>query len=133
MDVPKPIEPRSWPDLNWYAETGFSPGVRFGDLVFVSGCSGADRYPDDPQAQVRQAYSYVGEVLAAAGSSWDDVVSMTTYHLDMREHIDDVLEVHREFVTKQPFPAWTAVGVTELYQPDAILEVSVIGRVPAGQ
>ena len=58
---------------------------------------------------------------------------MTTFHVDMREHIHDVLEIHREFVTKQPFPAWTAVGVIELYQLDAILEVSVIARVPADQ
>lgn len=126
---PEAIEPTSWPDLDWYAETGLSPGVRVGDLVFVSGCSGADRYPDDPRAQVRQAYRYVDDVLAAAGSSWDDVVSVTTYHVEMQRHIDDVVAIHREFVTKPPFPAWTGVGVTELLQRDAILEVSVIARV----
>jgi enamine deaminase RidA (YjgF/YER057c/UK114 family) len=46
-----------------------------------------------------------------------------------RQHIDDVLKKHREFVTKQPYPAWSALGVTELYQPASVLEVSVIVRV----
>jgi enamine deaminase RidA (YjgF/YER057c/UK114 family) len=129
VDRPEAVAPSSWTDLDWYAETRLSPAVRLGDLLFVSGCSGADLYPDDPQAQIRQAYRYVGEVLVAGGSSWDDVVSITTYHVDMQRHIDDVLEIHREFVTKQPYPAWSGLGVTELFQPAAILEVSVIARV----
>ena len=130
VDPPEAVVPSSWVDLEWYAETRLSPAVRVGDLLFVSGCTGADLYPDDARAQIRQAYRYVGEVLAAGGASWDDVVSITTCHVDLRAHIDDVLEIHREFVTKQPYPAWTGFGVTELYEPGAILEVSVIARVP---
>ena len=30
----------------------------------------------------------------------------------------------------EPFPAWTAVGVTELYSPDAIVEISVTALIP---
>jgi len=75
------------------------------------------------------AYQYVAEVLEAADASWDDVVSITTYHVDMQRYIDDVLEIHREFVKTEPYPAWTAVGVTELYEPEAIFEVSAIARV----
>lgn len=51
----------------------------------------------DSRAQIRLAYPYVAEVLEAAGASWDGVVSVTTYHVDMRSHIDDVLEIHRDF------------------------------------
>jgi enamine deaminase RidA (YjgF/YER057c/UK114 family) len=130
VEKPEAISPRSWPDLDWYEEIGLSPGLRLGNLLFVSGCSGADVYPNDPQAQIRQAYRYLGEVLEAAGSSWDFVVSLTTYHVDLHAHIADVLKVHREFVTKRPYPAWTGIGVSELLQPGAIFEVAVIAEVP---
>jgi enamine deaminase RidA (YjgF/YER057c/UK114 family) len=50
--------------------------------------------------------------------------------VDVQRHIDEVLEAHREFVTRQPYPTWSGLGVAELYQPAAILEVSVIARVP---
>jgi enamine deaminase RidA (YjgF/YER057c/UK114 family) len=116
--------------LDWFEEKRLSPAVRVGDLLFVSECTGADLYPEDARAQIQQAYRYVGEVLAAGGTSWDDVVSMTTCHVNLRAHIDDVLKIHREFVTSHPYPAWTGFGVTELYEPEAILEVSVVARVP---
>lgn len=129
MERPEAIMPGSWPDLVWYAGTRLSPAVRAGDLVFVSGCTGANQYPNDSRAQIRLAYQYVAEVLEAAGAGWDDVVSITTYHVDMRRYIDEVLEIHREFVKTEPYPSWTAVGVTELYEPEAIFEVSAIARV----
>jgi Endoribonuclease L-PSP len=72
----------------------------------------------------------VGEVLSAAGASWNDVVSMTTYHVDFHRDIELMTEIHRGFVTKEPFPAWTAVGVTQFYSPDAVVEISVTALVP---
>jgi enamine deaminase RidA (YjgF/YER057c/UK114 family) len=55
---------------------------------------------------------------------------MTSYHVNFRRDIDLMTEIHRGFVTREPFPAWTAVGVTELYPPDAIVEISVTAVVP---
>ena len=81
---------------------------------------------------MRRAYEEVGEVLSAAGASWNDVVSMTTYHVYFRRDIDLMTEIHRGFVTMEPFPAWTAVGVTQLYSPDAIVEISVTALIPKG-
>jgi enamine deaminase RidA (YjgF/YER057c/UK114 family) len=48
----------------------------------------------------------------------------------MRRYIDDVLKIHHDFIKKEPFPAWTALGVVELYEPEAIFEVSVVARAP---
>jgi len=36
----------------------------------------------------------------------------------------------RAGASKEPFPAWTAVGVTALYEPEAIVEISVRALVP---
>jgi enamine deaminase RidA (YjgF/YER057c/UK114 family) len=79
---------------------------------------------------MRRAYQEIGEVLHAAGASWGDVVSMNTYHVEFRRDIDAMVEIHREFITKEPFPAWTAVGVNQLYEPEAIVEISVTAVMP---
>jgi enamine deaminase RidA (YjgF/YER057c/UK114 family) len=126
-----PIEPASWgSDLDWYREHRLSPAVRVGDWVLVAGCTGSSAAAEGPDAQMRLAYQEAGEVLAAAGASWNDVVSMTSYHVDFRLHIFAMTEIHREFVTKEPFPAWTAVGVSDLYSPDAIVEIAVVALLP---
>jgi enamine deaminase RidA (YjgF/YER057c/UK114 family) len=125
------IEPAPWAaDIEWFRETRLSPAVQVGDLLFVAGCTGAMAAADGPRAQMRRAYEEIGQVLDAAGASWDDVVSMPTYHVHFRRDIDAMTEIHREFVAKEPFPAWTAVGVTALYEPEAIVEISVDALVP---
>ena len=130
MGERRAIEPTSWAaDLPWYRETRLSPAVQVGDLLFVAGCTGASAASDGPRAMMRQAYREIGDVLQAAGASWDDVVSMTTYHVEFRRDIDVMVEVHREFVTTEPFPAWTAVGVNQLYEPEAIVEISVTAAI----
>ena len=42
-----------------------------------------------------------------------------------------MLEVAGQFMSK-PFPAWSAIGVTELYEPDAVVEIRVIATIPTG-
>lgn len=129
MNVRRAIEPEAWgDDLEWYRSTRLSPAVQVDDLLFVAGCTGESA--DSPEEQMRLAYEEVAEVLAAAGATWNDVVSMTTYHVDFRRDIDQMTEIHREFVTMEPFPAWTAVGVTQLYSPHAIVEISVTALIP---
>jgi enamine deaminase RidA (YjgF/YER057c/UK114 family) len=124
------IEPSSWgKGLEWYKEQRLSPAVRVGDLLFVSGCTGSGAVADGPGAQMHRAYTQIAEVLAAAGGSWSDVVSMTTYHVGFHEHIDAMTDIHKEFVTEEPFPAWTAVGVTDLYDIEGIVEIAVIAVV----
>jgi enamine deaminase RidA (YjgF/YER057c/UK114 family) len=50
-----------------------------------------------------------------------------------RRDIDAMTEIQREILNKEPFPAWTAVGVTALYEPEAIVEISVHALVPRSQ
>ena len=126
MSERRAIEPAEWAaDLPWYRETRLSPAIQVGELLFVAGCTGISAAADGPRAMMRRAYQEISEVLHAAGASWDDVVSMNTYHVEFRRDIDAMVEIHREFVTKEPFPAWTAVGVSQLYEPEAIVEISV--------
>jgi len=102
----------------------YSDAVKVGDLVFLSGVVSI---ADTPAEQFRQIFQRIGRILESAGSSLDQVVDITTYHVDMHAHINDFMAVKSEFLPNEP--TWTAVGVTELYMSDALVEVKVIAAV----
>ena len=105
----------------------YSDAVRVGDLVFLSGVVSGD---PDPAQQFRSIFERIDRILQEAGSGLDQIVDMTTYHVDMHEHIDAFIEVKSEYVPN--LPSWTAVGVTELYSPRAFVEVKMIAAVGDG-
>lgn len=110
---------------------GLTSVVKVDDLILISGTQG-DGDLADPEEQFTSAFQDVADMLAAAGSSWDDVVKMTTYHQGgLRKHMDLVIKVKDRFV-KKPYPAWTGIGVAELTNPNALIEVDVIA-VSGGQ
>ncbi|HSK17819.1 MAG TPA: RidA family protein [Longimicrobiales bacterium] len=92
----------------------YSPAVRAGNLVFVSG-----QVPKDPRTgaivgedvgeQTRQALENAERALTAAGATLGDVVSVTAYLSNM-EHWGDFDAVYRE-ILRPPYPTRTTVGV----------------------
>ncbi|MBL8652474.1 MAG: RidA family protein [Sphingopyxis sp.] len=109
---------------------GFADAVIAGDTVYLSGVVAA---PRDGEAGLEpafeRAFGRIADVLARAGVSWDDVVEMTTFHTDLPAQIDAFVAVKNRHV-KGPPPAWTAIGISRLYEPTAIVEVKVIARKP---
>lgn len=102
----------------------YSDAVRVGDLVFLAGV--VSGHPD-PTTQFRQVFERIGEVLEEAGSGLDRVIDITTYHLDMHEHIGAFIEAKNAALPN--LPTWTAIGVTELYSQGVLIEVKVIAAV----
>jgi enamine deaminase RidA (YjgF/YER057c/UK114 family) len=68
-------------------------------------------------------------VLERAGSSWDDVLEMTTYHTDLPTQIEGFRAVKDRYV-KAPFPAWTAVDIDRLVPDGGLVEIKVVAKVP---
>jgi enamine deaminase RidA (YjgF/YER057c/UK114 family) len=111
---------------NFYDQFHFAPAVRVGKQVFCSGQVGNGRdgkLDADPAVQIATAFENVSAVLKEAGVSWDDVVEMTTFHVGFNEHIGVFMQVKDGYV-KEPYPAWTAVGVAELAF-GALVEIKV--------
>ena len=79
-------------------------------------------FPGDPEEQLRGAFRNIASTLAEAGASWSDVVEINSFHVGLRSQADFLLSVAAEFL-KEPFPAWTPVGVTELWPPEAVVEI----------
>jgi enamine deaminase RidA (YjgF/YER057c/UK114 family) len=114
-----------------YDRWHFSPAVESGGFVFVSGCTGTrpdGTNSEDVREQFRQAFRTVEMSLKEAKLAFSDVVEMTTYHVGLQEHFEEFVAVKDEFI-KEPYPAWTAIGVSELAADGAVIEIKVTARV----
>jgi 2-iminobutanoate/2-iminopropanoate deaminase len=67
----------------------YAPGMRYGDLIFVSGQSGREpgtgRIAADVESQTEQALRNVAAILEAAGASLQDVIRCGVFLVDMQE------------------------------------------------
>ena len=110
-----------------YKQLHFAPAVRDGDRLYCAGQVGTGdggRVVEEPEAQFVQALENVKTVLEEAGATLDDIIDITTYHVGFREHIAKFAEVKDRYIS-EPYPAWTAIGVTELAF-GALVEVQVV-------
>ena len=122
----KPIIPKAF--AHYYNDFHFAPAVEEKGFVFCSGATGTrpDRsISSDATTQFRDAFKTVELYLKEAGLTFDDVVEMTTYHVNLREHFEVFQAVKDEFV-KEPYPAWSAIGVSEFITEGALVEIRVI-------
>lgn len=111
----------------------YTDAVRAGDLLFVSGVvpvDGAGRVVGggDVAEQARQVFRNMGEVLAAAGCAFADVVKVTVFLTD----VDDrpLINPARQEVFGETRPASTLVEISRLAVPGARIEVEAIAVVP---
>jgi enamine deaminase RidA (YjgF/YER057c/UK114 family) len=108
----------------------FAPVLDTGEFVFFSGITGVHpdmSVSDDPETQFRDTFKFVAMHLNAAGLSFSDIVEMTSYHVGLREHLNTFIKIKDEFV-RAPYPAWTAIGVTELITERTLLEIRVVAK-----
>ena len=118
------------PGWGWDRAFGYSQAVRAGNLLFLAGQMPVDRETGavmgagDIRAQTRQTFENIKAVLAAAGSSLDDIVEMVSYHTSMAD-LGAMMEVKAEYLPRD-YPAWTALGVAALAFPGQLLEIKVV-------
>ncbi|MEV0264598.1 RidA family protein [Streptomyces sp. NPDC050617] len=118
-----------------YDRLHFSQAIRVGDLIWVSGQVGID--PDTLRpavgmaAQARLAFDGVRNVLEAAGAGLADTVELTTFHTDLRGDMGEFTQVKDECFPDR-YPAWTAVGVTQLARPELLVEIRVVAMAGSG-
>ncbi|MFC1823383.1 RidA family protein [Thermodesulfobacteriota bacterium] len=112
----------------------FSQAIRVGDILWVSGQVGVDKKgvtAEGIEAQARIAFESLEAILKHAGSSMADVVDLMTFHKSM-DDMRGFSNVKSEFFP-DGYPAWTAVGVTELAMPDLLVEVKATAVVGCGE
>ena len=117
--------------------SGFSHAVSVtaGRLVFLAGQTGIGRdgkvVGGGVVAQFEQALANLLTALAAAGGQPTDLVSLTIYSVDVpgyQAHAKQIGAVWRRLADLD-YPAMAAVGVTRLWDPDALVEIQGIAAV----
>jgi enamine deaminase RidA (YjgF/YER057c/UK114 family) len=119
------------------APSGFSHAVvATGTTVFLAGQTGMDAsgaiVPGGVVAQFEQALSNLLEALAAAGGSPTDLASLTIYIVDMddyRTHAREIGAVWKQLVGTD-YPAMAGIGVSRLWDADAVVEVQGFAVLP---
>lgn len=106
----------------------YSPAVRAGDFLFVSGQVGRDRNMEvvssSLEDHIRATFDNLVTVLREAGAGVGDVVELTTYHVGLTDQMPTFTSVKREyFDDTTALPAWTAVGIEALNRPEFLVEI----------
>jgi reactive intermediate/imine deaminase len=106
--------------------------IRFGDLVFVSGCVPMDEQGNlvgegDLERQTRQVMENMRKVLESAGSEFARIIKTTVFMTDITKRaIPDA--VRREYFSEHR-PASTIVEVTALTAKGIDIEIEAIAAV----
>ena len=112
-------------------QSAYSQAVKIngGTLVFLSGVGPADDKgvlvaPGDFPGQVRATWENMRRVLAKAGGSLDDIVTMTVYTTERRW--GDIFTDMRKEVFKTGYPSSAFMEARKLKTPGALLEIQAI-------
>ena len=129
--MPERVQPVT--SANLPAPVGpYSPGMLFGDLVFVSGQAGRDpatgSLAPDVEAQTAQALKNVEAILQAAGSGLAHVLRCGVFLVDMKEFPKMNAVYSRAFGTHRP--ARTTVEVSGLPGEGLRVEIDAVAYVP---
>ncbi len=131
MAVYERIVPGKWSD-----KLTFSPAVRAGNLLFISGHTATDEKfqivgKGDIVAQTRHIFLKFETILKSAGASFDNIVETTEYFLTLEDY-QRTAEVRREFFKGPPYPAATGVLVAGLIREHALIEIKAVAVLDAG-
>ena len=119
---------------SWPERYTFSPALRVGNLLFMSGTTAVDDTgtlvaPGDIVGQTRYIYQTFAKLLAAAGAGLEHIVETTEY-ITTTENYRGTAEVRRA-IFKPPYPTATGVIVAGLLREGALIEISAIAVLPA--
>jgi len=128
---PRAILPEGWPQPRGYA----NGMVAEGRVLVTGGLVGWDAqgiFAEGFVGQLRQTFLNIRAVVEAGGGRVEDIMRLTWYVTDIptyRASLKEIGPIYRE-VFGRHFPAMAVIGVSELVEPEALLEIeatAVIG------
>jgi enamine deaminase RidA (YjgF/YER057c/UK114 family) len=124
--------PDTMPNSVGYSQLAVVTG---GTVVFIAGQVALDKSgnvvgKDDFKAQIQQVFEILKAAVEAAGGSFNDVVKLNSYFLDL-SHAPDFREVRDKYINVKNPPASTAIQVSRLIRPEFLVEVEAVAVVPS--
>lgn len=126
------LNPPGLPQVDFYRQVSVATGSR---TIYVAGqvARDADGRPvgaGDVAAQVEQCYLNLATALAGAGATFDDVVKVTLYAVDLTPEVMPLFAEGLARVAARvgsvPLAPLTGVGVAALAEPDLLVEVEAV-------
>jgi enamine deaminase RidA (YjgF/YER057c/UK114 family) len=104
-----------------------------GRIVYIAGQLGfgRDGRVGDFHAQAVQAFENLKSALAAVGATFDHVVKLNNYLVDIRKNLPIYREVRDKYVNTSAPPASTTIGIPALAREDALFEVEAVVMLPS--
>ncbi|MGP9783745.1 enamine deaminase RidA [Arthrobacter sp. MYb211] len=109
--------------------SGYAHGMKAGDTVYLGGQTALDKdmniVPGGIVEQFKQVFSNVLTTLVEAGGHPEDLVSVTIYLTDVDDYMANGREIGRLWreMAGTEYPAMAGVGVTRLWQKEALIEI----------
>lgn len=121
------INPWLWQDNFGFSQAWKVDGAQ--SIIFISGQAGISAegevmHAGDFQAQARLTFENLQTVLKHAGASFDNIVKLTAFLVDMKKLLE-LSAVQAEFF-KNKRPAQTVVEISSLALPGMMIEVEAI-------
>jgi len=120
----------------WKRPRGYSNGMMGrGTVVVTGGVIGWDEHEKLAEgflAQVEQALRNIIAIIAEAGAGPEHIARLTWFVTDMdayREAVANLGPIYREVMGKN-FPAMAVVGVSNLVEPEAMVEIEATAIIP---
>jgi enamine deaminase RidA (YjgF/YER057c/UK114 family) len=111
--------------------------VANGETIFLAGQVGWDaqrRFSPGFADQVRQALGNIVTLLAEANAEPRHIVRLTWFVTDLRayrENLKAIGAAYREVLGRH-FPAMSVIGVSQLVEPEALVEIEATAVLPRG-
>ena len=117
-----------------YRPKSYAHALLAGDTIYIAGQVARDAEgklvgPGDAERQAKQVFDNLERVLEAAGSSFADLVKLTTYLVDARD--GEAVTAERLKRLGEHRPPHTGLIVKELGGPDVRVEVEAIAVLSA--
>jgi enamine deaminase RidA (YjgF/YER057c/UK114 family) len=124
------LVPNTMPKSVGYSQVATVTG---GNIVFVAGQVALDKSgnvvgKDDFRAQVQQVFENLKAAMEAAGGTFDDVIKLNSYVLDL-SHLPEFREVRDKYVNLKNPPTSTAIQVPRLFRPEFLVEIEAVAVV----
>jgi enamine deaminase RidA (YjgF/YER057c/UK114 family) len=106
-----------------------------GRIIYIAGQIGTDRdgkiagVPGDARAQMVQAFENLKAALVEVGATFNDVVRITNYLLDIA-HLKDFREVRDTYVNTSTPPASTLLVISRLAMDGLLFEIDAVAVLP---
>jgi enamine deaminase RidA (YjgF/YER057c/UK114 family) len=119
--------PIHYPGVEASGRLTFSPAVRVGRMVWISGLTATDDtmklvHEGDLSEQTRYILGKMQRLLESVGGSLADIVDTTEY-VTTFEGYEKTAAIRREMLKGPPWPAATGVLVSGLIRKGALIEI----------